>query len=270
VLDGAIDQSLTFEQKLLEQILAFEAAFQRYLADCEADACIPGDPEQTIRDLIDRAGVEPIPAPRSDRAASAGELLQGVLASLYSQSTWFLLTSGINTALEGDASIMLLLADSLAGRDDNGAYGNMVEANAAVNCLDSESDRDPAHYQEIAAEFAEKAPTFGLYAAQGGIYCALWPAEPDPLGVPSASGAPPLMVIGNTGDPATPYKWAVALAGQLESGFLVTNDVEGHSSYRLTNKCIDDFVNAYLVDLTVPPDGSTCGDAGIEPVPPVQ
>ncbi len=270
VLDGALDLSLSFDQSNLEQMIGFEAVFQRYLAACAANQCIPGDPEQTVRELIDRAADEPIPVSDGDRPLGAGEIVQGIAAGLYSPTSWSFITTGINGALNGDGSVLLFLADSLAGGDGDEFSSNIVESNLAVNCLDSAASRDPQHYIDQAADFAAQAPFFGKYGDAYGLYCAAWASEPDPLTVPRAEGAPPIMVIGSTGDPATPYKESVALAGQLESGFLVTRDGEGHTSYLVTgDRCIDDAVNAYLVDLTVPPEGLVCGDAGIAPAPPV-
>jgi pimeloyl-ACP methyl ester carboxylesterase len=269
VLDGAVDNSLGTDRLDLEQILGFEAAFQRYLARCAASQCLAGNPEETVRELIQEAGGAPIPVSLGDRPVGAGELVNAILGSLYSQVTWGLLTVGLNGALDGDASTLLFLADSFTGRQDNGEYSNLTEAHKAVSCLDSETDRDPQHHIDLADDFEAQAPFFGRGAAQFGFYCAFWEAEPEPLTAPRAAGAPPILVIGSTGDPATPYKWAVTLAQQLESGVLLTRDGEGHLAYRYGSDCIDDAVEAYLLDLMVPPEGLVCGNAGIEPVPPV-
>jgi hypothetical protein len=72
-----------------------------------------------------------------------------------------------------------------------------------------------------------------------------------------ADGAPPIVVIGNLRDPATPYAWAESLASQLASGVLVTRDADGHTSY-LRSDCVDDLVTRYVVDLSAPPSGATC------------
>jgi len=270
VLDGGVDNTLSFDELDLEQIVGFEAAFQRYLAQCAATQCLPGDPEATVRGLIDEAAREPIPAPAGDRPVGAGELIQAILGSLYSKVSWGFLTAGLNSALDGDASTLLFLADNFAGRQDNGEYNNLTEAHKAVSCLDSAVDRDPQHHIDLADDFEARAPLFGRGAAAFGFFCAFWEAEPEPLTEPRAAGAPPILVIGSTGDPATPYKWSVSLAEQLESGVLLTRDGEGHLAYRFGDNCIDDAVEAYLLDLTLPPEGLVCGDAGIDPVPPVR
>jgi pimeloyl-ACP methyl ester carboxylesterase len=269
VLDGAVDVTLPDRQQALEQTLGFEAAFHRYVTDCTARQCIPGDPLTTIKELVAEAEDEPIPSSRGDRPLGDGEAVYAIIGSLYSRLSWPLLTLSLNAALDGDGSGLLLLVDAFVGRQPDGSYNNSTEANSAVNCLDYETDRDPLYHRQVTAEFARVAPFFGPATGQLGLYCAYWQADPEPLSRPRASGAPPIVVIGTTGDPATPYKWAVSLAEQLESGVLLTNDGEGHTAYRSSNDCIDDAVNAYLIDLQTPADGTTCGGAGIAPAPPL-
>jgi hypothetical protein len=138
-----------------------------------------------------------------------------------------------------------------------------------VNCLDQAVDPDPDHHRMLSEQFAEQAPIFGAWGGYLNITCALWEAEPSPPPVPTGAGAPPILVIGNTGDPATPLKWAVALSQQLESAVLLTYDGEGHTAYLQLNSRVDGTVNAYLLQLAVPAEGTICGNAGIEPVPPL-
>jgi pimeloyl-ACP methyl ester carboxylesterase len=268
VLDGAVDLSLDADTRWLEQTVGFEAAYNRFLADCRSRSCLPGDPAKTISDLIEKARQNPIPARTGDRPLGGGEALFGIVGSLYNKASWLLMSSSIKAAMDGDGSALLFLVDSFLGREGDG-YNNSNEMNSAVNCLDFVNERDPQHYRELSKEFAAAAPFFGEALASTGLYCAFWEADPKPLHTPTASGAAPIVVIGNTGDPATPYKWAVALASQLESAVLITHDAEGHTAYRAGSNCIDDAIDAYLVDLTVPPDGKRCGNANITPSPPV-
>jgi pimeloyl-ACP methyl ester carboxylesterase len=268
VLDGAVDVSISADDRAREQLIGFEAAYNRYLADCRARSCLPGDPATTISELVEEARVDPIPSPRGDRPLGGGEALFAIVGSLYSKPSWLVLTGAIRSALDGDGSAMLFIVDSFLGREGDG-YNNQNEMNSAVNCLDYANDRDPLHYREMAAEFEAEASFFGESFAQFGLYCAFWEADPKPLRTPKASGAQPIVVIGNTGDPATPFKWAVGLASQLESAILITNDAEGHTAYRSGSDCIDEAVEAYLVDLTAPTEGKRCGNANINPAPTV-
>jgi|SRR5699024_63893 len=103
------------------------------------------------------------------------------------------------------------------------------------------------------------SPVFGRTFAWSPLQCDAWPIEPtqEPLKI-DGSGADPIVVIGTTRDPATPYEWAKALANQLDSGVLITREGDGHTGYNMGNKCVDDAVNAYLLKGTVPEDGLRC------------
>jgi pimeloyl-ACP methyl ester carboxylesterase len=269
VLDGALDASLSPDQRNLEQILAFEAALGRFMDYCRDTACFDVDPLVAIETLIERAGEAPIAAPGADRPLSQGEVVWGLISSLYARFQWGGLANAIGDALDGDGSRMLRLLDDLWGRNEDGSYDNFFEANNAVNCLDQAVDRDPEHHRMLSAEFAQQAPIFGTWGGFINVICALWQAGPSPTSTPRGAGAPPIIVIGNTGDPATPYKWSVALSQQLESAVLLTNDAEGHTAYLQGDLCIEDIVDAYFLDLEVPPQGASCGNSGIQPVPPL-
>ena len=106
---------------------------------------------------------------------------------------------------------------------------------------------------------AEESPTFGPMLAWSSLTCAFWPKEAVAEGgALTAEGADPIMVVGTTRVSATPYEWSEALADQLESGFLVTRDGDGHTGYQMGDACVDRIVDEYLVDLTVPEDGGAC------------
>jgi pimeloyl-ACP methyl ester carboxylesterase len=269
VLDGALDNSLDADRRNLDQILAFEAALGRFMQYCRDTRCFDVDPEVAIRTLLDRAEAAPIPAPGVDRPLREGDVIWGLLGSLYARFRWAGLANAIREALNGDGSRMIRLIDSDWDRHPDGSYGNFFEANVAVNCLDQEVDRDPNHHRMLSTQFAQQAPFFGSWGGYINLACALWDGKPSPLKVPRAAGAPPILVIGNTGDPATPLKWAVALSRQLESAVLITNDADGHTAYLQGDACIERAVNAYLLNLTVPDEGTRCGNAAIQPVPPV-
>lgn len=269
VLDGAVDLSLDGETFLRYQAAGFEAAFARYLQWCRARQCLgAGDPAEAVRLLLARAEDAPIAAPQADRPAGPGEITFAMLAGLYSDALWGELTSGLNAARAGNASGLIRLADRLAGRRADGTYDNSSEMNAAVNCLDHDFGREPRRHIALAEELGVKLPFFGSYVGQGGLACAYWAAEPQPLKAPRAAGAPPTLVIGTTGDPATPYVWAQAMASQLESAVLLTFRAEGHTAYRRGDNCIDSAVNAYLLTLQMPPPGTACGNPALaEPLP---
>jgi hypothetical protein len=144
-------------------------------------------------------------------------------------------------------------------RDADGYSDNSIEANITISCLDNPGVTDPDRVPETYQDYAEASPTFGRVFAWSQVGCNGFPAESvlPPRGV-RASGADPILVVGTTRDPATPMRWAEALASQLESGVLLRRDGDGHTAYNAGNECIDDTIEAYLLDGTVPTDGLTC------------
>jgi hypothetical protein len=163
-------------------------------------------------------------------------------------------------AKNGDGRVLLAFSDALTGRRSDGSYNNLIESNLAINCIDRPSPRSVSAYDASAKAFAKVAPHFGAAIAYGSLPCAFWRVPPVEQAHPvTAAGAPPIVVIGTTRDPATPYVWAKALARQLASGVLVTFDSDGHTAYDHGNSCIVHAVNAYLDDDRVPRNGLRCG-----------
>lgn len=268
VLDGAVDLSLDFEEANKSQMIGFERAFNAYLDDCRQRKCSltkDGDPGAAVDKLLAQVETKPLPAPSADRPAGPGEVLLGIISALYSKSEWNALTGALVNAINGDGSGMIRLTDEYLQRNPDGTYPNLIEANAAVNFDDKTCPKDPSAYIAMAARLKQAAPRFGESAASSGLLCAFWPTTPDPLTVPRAAGAPPIVVISTTNDPATPYEQGVALSKQLESGKLIIHRGEGHTIYAQGDSCVDAAVNAYLINLTVPDAGKTCGNG---PPPP--
>jgi pimeloyl-ACP methyl ester carboxylesterase len=268
VLDGAVDLSLNFEDANKTQMIGFERAFNAYLDDCRQRKCSltkNGDPGAAVDKLLAQVETQPLPAPSADRPAGPGEVLLGIISALYSSSEWNALTGALVNAINGDGSGMVELTDEYLQRNPDGSYPNLMEANAAVNFDDETCPKDPNAYIAMAARLKQAAPRFGESAASAGLLCAYWPTTPDPLTTPHAAGAPPIVLISTTNDPATPYESGVAMSKQLESGPLITHRGEGHTIYAQGDSCVDAAVNAYLINLTVPEAGKTCGNG---PPPP--
>ena len=269
VLDGGTDLSLSVNDGIRTQIMGFERALEAYLADCREDRCAiakDGDPRKVVEEVLAKAEASPIPAPRADRPAGPGEAELGIISALYSKFTWGALTAALEQARKGDGSGLVELTDAYLQREPDGSYPNLIEANIAVNSVDGECSKDPEAGKALGELVAKDAPTFGRSAATSGLVCAYWPAKADPLTTPRAAGTPPIVVIATTNDPATPYEWGKALSEQLESGVLVTYRGEGHTIYAQGSGCIDDLVDAYLVGLAVPAEGSVCGRGAPPPV----
>ena len=263
VLDGAVDPSLTSAQYAQGQALGFSRAVDAYVADCLANSGCPlrgtaDDAKTQLRALIDRADQSPLPT-ASGRQLTQALLTVGLIRGLYSQSYWPTVSRGITQALRGDGTTLLALADSYYERDASGRYGQISIATNPIYCLDHPETRSVDQIGADARRLEQQYPPFGDAIGWGPIGCKVWPV---PGVVPAqkltAQGAAPILVVGTTKDPATPYEWAQSLAGQLASGRLLTRVGQGHTGYRQGNDCIDVAVNKYLVQGTVPAQGATC------------
>ncbi|TRW43471.1 alpha/beta hydrolase [Georgenia yuyongxinii] len=265
VLDGAMDPSLGSHETVLGQARGFEQALRAYVEDClGGEACPLGgsvdDGVAQVQTLLQVTQDTPLPT-ADGRELTAPLAFSGMITPLYESRTWFFLSQALDQAMnDGDGSLLLYLADLMAGRAEDGTYPDgSTEANWAINCADFGSTGDPETWARQAEDLREVSPTFGDMLAYGDLLCADWPGVPaGSRGPLTAAGAAPIMVVGTTGDPATPYEWGVALADQLESGFLVTYDGEGHTAYGRSNECVTAAVDGFLIDGVKPEDGLVC------------
>lgn len=265
VLDGALDPTLTSTELAVGQAGGFESALRAYVADCQAGASCPldggvDDGLAQIRGLLDRAAVSPLPT-GSDRVLTSSLAFYGIALPLYSQQSWPYLTQALTAALqENDGSVLLYLADIYSDRNEDGTYAsNSSEAFWAVGCADSRASSDVAEMRAEAEQIDAVAPTVGNFFAYGGVVCAQWPTPvSEPLASYAADGAAPILVIGTTNDPATPYAWAESLAKTLSSGTLLTYEGEGHTAYGSSNDCVANAVDTYLLTGEVPAEGTRC------------
>jgi pimeloyl-ACP methyl ester carboxylesterase len=264
VLDGALDPSISSEELTSGQARAFEKAIRAYVADClEQDGCpLSGNVDsgvQQIRDLI--AAVQQTPRTAKDgRVVNATMFVSGLITPLYNDQSWPALTQALEAAMTGDVSLMLRLADLGADRASNGSYtSNSTFAFNAINCLDYPMESDAAAMRAEEQRLMQDSPTFGYFFAYGGTNCADWPYKsvrtPAPV---EYTGESPIVVIGTTGDPATPVEWAASLRKQLGNASLLTWKGEGHTAYGRSNSCIEDPVDRYLVSGQVPADNTVC------------
>ncbi|WP_236567936.1 MULTISPECIES: alpha/beta hydrolase [unclassified Nocardiopsis] len=266
VLDGAMDPSQGQLDLSVQQATGFETALRAFVDDCldRPDCPLDGNGvEEGVASLtafLAEADEEPLSNSMDDREVNRARAELGVLAALYSENWWPRVRGALTDGMEnGDGTALMRLADDLYGREDPAAYENSTAALIAVNCSDSPSPRSPEAYAEAAAEAGEESPVFGPMLAWGALPCAYWPEEAvAPMTELDARGAAPIMVLGTTRDSATPYAWSEALAEQLDPGFLLTRDGDGHTGYGQGDRCIDAIVDAYLLDLEVPEDGMAC------------
>ncbi|MGO4189244.1 alpha/beta hydrolase [Pseudarthrobacter sp. TAF60_1] len=264
VLDGALDPSISNEELTMGQAVAFEKAIRSYVANCLQTAGCPlkGNVDtgvQQIRDLITAVQNRPWQA-KDGRMVNATMLVSGLITPLYNDQSWPALTQALEAALRGDASLMLRLADLGADRGADGKYtSNSTFAFSAINCLDYPMVSDTASMRAEDQRLRQASPTLGYYFAYGGTNCVDWPYKnvrtPAPV---EYTGQSPIVVIGTTGDPATPVEWAASLRKQLGNASLMTWQGEGHTAYGRANSCLEDAVDSYLVDGKVPADNTVC------------
>lgn len=263
VLDGAVDPSMGPEQMSLVQAGGFQTALRAYVTDCVAQTDCPLGTDvdaglARITDFFDQLDAAPI-AGDGQRQLTQGYAVIGVWLPLYVKTYWPILTNALTAAFEGEGAQLLQLADYYTSRGATGFTDNSNEAIYAVNCLDHPQQVSVADVERSIPRFEQASPVFGRLFAWGALACSQWPvraSEPQP--VIDAAGAEPILVVGTTRDPATPYAWAVALADQLASGVLLTRDGDGHTAYHVGSACIDEAVESYLVEGAVPPDGKKC------------
>ena len=263
-LDGAVDPSLDLEAFRAGQAVAFEASLRRFLADCanhpSCDFYEGGRSARAFDALMARIDKRSLPTLHAGGRRSVGPGLawSAVLGAMYSDTSWSTLASALALAKAGDGSLMLLISDPFRGRKENGAYSNQQDAYTANTCLDFPAPTTVATYTAWAVRLRKVAPHFAQQVAYNDLSCAYWavPAERTPARV-RADGAPPIVVVGSTGDPATPYEWAVSLSKQLASGVLVTRTGFGHTGYQ-ASRCVREALDAYLLELKVPRDGLAC------------
>ncbi len=264
ILDGATDPSQGPIDSALGQAEGFQSALEAYAKDCvQREGCPLGsDPEaglSKLSDLTDSLDDRPL-ATGTDRQLTEGRAFYGIAVTLYDQQTWPVLTQALTAAFRGDGSILLRLNDAYFDRKPDGSYdGNIGQVINAVSCLDTKDRPSIADVQRAMPRFEKVSPVFGRTLAFGAASCAQWPAPAaHPQPALDATGSAPIIVMGTTNDPATPYRYAPKMAQALRTGVLVTREGEGHTAFTSGNRCIVDIVNRFYVDGAVPKDGTTC------------
>jgi pimeloyl-ACP methyl ester carboxylesterase len=267
VLDGVLPPDETSEELALDQAVGFERATRAWAQDCAGSGDCPlGDSTdqvmQGLRDVLRQLDSQPLPM-RDGRESelTEGWAALGVAQAMYDQGQWSQLTDALTRVVrDHNGTDLMQLADAYAHRDTNGRYqDNLLESFYSISCLDHPDSADPAVYEKRAKAFEAKAPTFGALMAWGSQVCGEWPIKsgrgPHKI---TAEGSDPIVVVGTTRDPATPYESSVRLRDQLANARLLTMDGDGHTAYMRHNDCIDKAINDYYTAGTVPRDGLKC------------
>jgi len=256
VLDAAVD---IVDDDTVIQAMGFDLALGNFAAWCARQNCPLGSSKEavlkTTTDFLERLDAAPLKV--EDRMLTQSLAATGIASYMYGGiPAWQVLARDLKAAIDGDGARLLKAADSLNDRNEDGSYGSLYYSFPAIGCADS-SDDGVVEAEQRWQQDQQKAPIYGKYFGPG-YTCAVWPVLSAAQFKPTGSGAAPIVVIGATGDPATPYQNAVTMAQQLESGVLVTYEGEGHGTFGGKSECIDSAVIAYLTKGVVPPDGLKC------------
>lgn len=268
VLDGAIDPSLSSAAGTILQAAGFDRALDAFLAWCKDNSkcgfARHGNPVTAFADLTASLAHETLPGKTGGetRTLGPGEANIAIATALYAgrgEGGWELLGTALRQASQGNGSGLIALSDVYTGRKPGGSYDDLTDAFYTIACLDAPAPPTVAAVRRIAERAQRAAPEFGASNAWLGLPCTFWPAKADGKPGPiHARGAPPILVLGTTDDPATPYESARSLTRQLDSARLLTYVGEGHTAYGRGNSCIDDEVDAYLISLELPRPGTRC------------
>jgi pimeloyl-ACP methyl ester carboxylesterase len=260
VLDGAADPNEPPLQQSLNQAAGFEQQLSTFLSACSAEATCEfhngGDAEGAFDRLFVAIDREPLVVSSDRTPVTQGVAFTAVAQSMYSDYLWPDLERALAAAQRGDGAGLLKLYDDYYQRKKDGTYGNELEAFLAITCLDN---RDLSTVEDVEAtvdQFVEVAPRFGANFAYGYV-CALWPVPAAETVTVTAEGAGPIVVVGTTGDAATPLESTKRLAASLGDGRLVVVEANQHTGYG-ANECIVDAVDRYLISLELPDDGLVC------------
>jgi pimeloyl-ACP methyl ester carboxylesterase len=257
VLDSVIDPALSFNAISLGQAEGFEGVLGSFFSWCATNSSCPwqttSDPTAAVLALIAQSRTTPAPA-GAGRTAGPGELYNALLEGLYAESDWPTLGDALAADAQGNGAPVVAMSDHYTA--DGSTNGS--DAGEAIDCLDHPVSRNLKGYPALAAQYAKVAPIFGPLLAWGQAACAVWPVPATRVPAPvRAVGAPPILVVGTTDDPATPYAWAVNLSHELSQGVLLTRDGSDHVAY-FYSPCVRDDVQTYLLGGGAPPAGTVC------------
>nr|WP_242553501.1 alpha/beta hydrolase [Streptomyces beijiangensis] len=270
VLDGVMNPDQNYTESALYQLKGFQLALDNFAKACVAGSYVcpiqrstPAQVEEVLTDLV--AGLDRRPARTADgRMLNDSLALSAIAHTLYSASSgWPSLARAVASYTNrNDPAALMTLADAATGRDAEGHYDNGTNIFSATSCADYGVPQTTEQIERQRPAYRKASPLFGEQFAWALNQCTYWPVKgaTDHMEV-SAKGAPPILVIGNAGDPATPYGGAEVMARRLGHGVGVLvswKGGQGHCSYGKGSACIDGKADDYLLNGKVPAYGTNC------------
>ncbi len=262
VLDGAVDPDSNSTDEGKSQAKGFEQQLTAFLEQCSARVSCKfhnkGNAEAAFDKLIADLDANPLVVSSDRTPVTQGVAYTAIAQAMYSDFYWPQLEAALKSAQLGDGSGLLSLYDQYFQRQDDGTYGNELEAFLSISCLDDPGATSVEEVNSKVDEFVAIAPRLGANFAYG-YSCALWPIPPAPRVEITGKGAGPIVVVGTTGDAATPLESTRKMAKKLEQGILIVVSANQHTGYG-ANACVTKAVDGYLIDLVVPQNELTCGN----------
>ncbi|MFZ2227658.1 MAG: alpha/beta hydrolase [Candidatus Nanopelagicaceae bacterium] len=262
VLDGAVSPNVDSEDQNLTQAIGFDMALDAFISDCYIKTdCPVAQPIENGRAqiiaLFEKTAVSPLTS-ESDRAVTESLVVLGIASALYDSSTgWPQLQVALSEAKKGDGTTLLSLADDYAQRRSDGTYSsNETDAAFVIDCLDWRGPKSTAAIRKLAKEFVQQAPVFGPYLAYSGLSCQFFSAPAQ--SVTREITTTPIIIIGTTRDPATPYVWAQDLHKIILNSRLISFEADGHTGYGHGSACVDSAVDQYFLTGILPTSDLTC------------
>jgi pimeloyl-ACP methyl ester carboxylesterase len=261
VLDGAAHPAADGLEPAKQQQLGFERTFNTFLANCSGESSCAfhngGDAEGAWDALIAQLEEQPIPGPEGRPAINVEVAISGVVQAMYTDRRWPALAESLAAAANGDGAGLLRFHDDYLQRDPvDGSHSNLLESFKAITCADDADRLTPEESDARAQELIGIAPRLFPYTT-GSYTCDFFPPAVDPRIEITGERAGPIVVIGTTGDPSTPFESSMAMADALEGGQLVTVVANRHTAYR-SGTCINDIVHQNLIWLEAPPVDARC------------
>ncbi len=244
VLDGAVDPSSSLREQQIVQAVGFDQALNNYLASQSKYSIAD------IRTLLMNSKTNPM-EDANGRKVTQPLVITAIAQSLYDPNEgWRELSKLLSKAItKKDPSGIFELADSYNSRDESGSYySNQNDIAIMITCLDWQEPRTIEQMGSDRDAFIKAAPIFGRFLNFAGLPCKYWKAKPQlPKIQLTKIVTSPIIIIGVTQDPATPYKWAQNLAKVFPNSKLLTLRGEGHTGHNQGNKCVDSAVDSYYL-----------------------
>ena len=260
VLDGAAEPNISSIEGGLRQAAGFEQQLTRFLTQCSKTVKCPfhngGEAAKAFDKLIIDLDARPLVVAADRVKVNQSVAYTAVSQAMYSSAMWPDLETALANAQKGDGAGLLKLYDAYYQRKDDGSFSNELEAFLAISCLD---DPGPRSVEEVDASndrFLEVAPRIGPSFING-YQCTLWPVDKAETVEITGKGAGPIVVIGTTGDAATPLESSRKMATTLEEGVFIKVTAERHTGYGV-NYCVVNAADNYLINLKVPKDSLGC------------